>query len=149
MRILIIGDAGVGKTTWLKRLTTGDFIKQYNHTQQSTYKTNIINNTEIECIELGGQYKLQHEKIPDIDGIVIMFDKGSKLSFLSVMNYYRYCQTHYPNKKIVLCGNKAELDSKVSYLNIQNTMELFNCSYYDISAKSCYNFDKPLLFFTQ
>merc|ERR1712100_808877 len=51
---------------------------------------------------------------------------------------------------IVLCGNKVDVkDRKVAPKQISFQRKKANIQYYDISAKSNYNFEKPFLWITK
>ncbi len=74
-----------------------------------------------------------------------MFDITSNITYKNVPNWHkdliRVCQ----NIPVVLCGNKVDIkDRKVKAKSIvfhrKNNMQ-----YYDISARSNYNFEKPFL----
>jgi len=78
-----------------------------------------------------------------------MFDITSNITYKNVPNWHkdliRVCQ----NIPVVLCGNKVDIkDRKVKAKSIvfhrKNNMQ-----YYDISARSNYNFEKPFLWLTQ
>nr|XP_020727742.1 GTP-binding nuclear protein Ran-like [Odocoileus virginianus texanus] len=72
----------------------------------------------------------------------VMFDGTSTVTYKNVPNgHTRVCE----NMPILLCGNQVDIkDRKVKAKSIvfhQNK----NLQYYDISAKSNYNFEKPFL----
>lgn len=100
---------------------------------------------------------------------VIMFDVTSRVTYKNVPNWHRDLVRVCENIPIVLCGNKVDIkDRKVKAKsivfhrkkNLQVSIFTFNISlsflylnlfsflifqYYDISAKSNYNFEKPFL----
>ena len=74
-----------------------------------------------------------------------MFDVTSRITYKNVPNWHRDLLRVCPDIPIVLCGNKVDVkDRKVKAKSIvfhrKNNMQ-----YYDISAKSNYNFEKPFL----
>ena len=76
---------------------------------------------------------------------VIMFDVTSRITYKNVPNWHRDLTRVCENIPIVLCGNKVEIkDRKVKAKQITFHRKK-NLQYYDISAKSNYNFEKPFL----
>ncbi|KAJ8312262.1 hypothetical protein KUTeg_009635 [Tegillarca granosa] len=76
---------------------------------------------------------------------VIMFDVTSRVTYKNVPNWHRDLVRVCENIPIVLCGNKVDIkDRKVKAKAIVFHRKK-NLQYYDISAKSNYNFEKPFL----
>jgi hypothetical protein len=74
-----------------------------------------------------------------------MFDVTSRMTYKNVPNWHRDVLRVCPNIPIVLCGNKVDIkDRKVKAKQITFHRKK-NLQYYDISAKSNYNFEKPFL----
>ena len=76
---------------------------------------------------------------------VIMFDVTARITYKNVPNWHRDLVRVCENIPIVLCGNKVDIkDRKVKAKSIVFHRKK-NLQYYDISAKSNYNFEKPFL----
>jgi len=74
-----------------------------------------------------------------------MFDVTSRQTYKSVSNWHRDLVRVCENIPIVLCGNKVDIkDRKVKVKQITFHRKK-NLQYYDVSAKSNYNFEKPFL----
>ncbi|CAM9274814.1 unnamed protein product [Ectocarpus sp. 8 AP-2014] len=74
-----------------------------------------------------------------------MFDVTSRITYKNVPNWHRDLTRVCEHIPIVLCGNKVEIkDRKVKAKQITFHRKK-NLQYYDISAKSNYNFEKPFL----
>jgi GTP-binding nuclear protein Ran len=74
-----------------------------------------------------------------------MFDVTSRVTYKNVPNWHRDLVRVCQNIPIVLCGNKVDIkDRKVKAKQITFHRKK-NLQYYDISAKSNYNFEKPFL----
>jgi GTP-binding nuclear protein Ran len=74
-----------------------------------------------------------------------MFDVTSRITYRDVPNWHRDLSRVCNNIPVVLCGNKAEVkDRKVKAKQITFHRRK-NLPYYDISAKSNHNFEKPFL----
>lgn len=79
-------------------------------------------------------------------GAIIMFDVTSRVTYKNVPNWHRDLVRVCDNIPIVLCGNKVDVkDRKVKAKAIVFHRKK-NLQYYDISAKSNYNFEKPFLY---
>lgn len=75
-----------------------------------------------------------------------MFDVTSRITYKNVPNWHRDLVRVCDNIPIVLCGNKVDVkDRKVKAKAIVFHRKK-NLQYYDISAKSNYNFEKPFLY---
>ena len=151
-KLILNGDGGTGKTTFVKRHITGEFERKYIATLgvdvhplgfDTTYGKIIF-----DVWDTAGQEKFGG--IRDgyyIEGkcAIIMFDLTSRITYKNVPNWHRDLVRVCGNIPIVLCGNKADVkDRSVKPKDVQFHRKK-NIQYYDISAKSNYNFDKPFL----
>jgi GTP-binding nuclear protein Ran len=152
-KLILVGDGGVGKTTFVKRHQTGEFEKKYVATMgvevhPLPFYTNL-GPVIFNCWDTAGQEKfggLRDGYYIGGQAAIIMFDVTARVTYKNVPHWHkdlvRICE-HIP---IVLCGNKVDCkDRKVKPKDI-----LFHrkkgLQYYDISAKSNYNFEKPFLY---
>lgn len=124
--ILVLGEGNVGKT---------EFQNLFNYVKLNNGETVLFNMT------LGwstGQFDSSN-----FDGTIIMFSHDSLSSYNSAVEMLS--QVKGPR---VLVGNKYDMKNKVSddlYESIRSHMTEHQIAYYDISCKSYYNYDKPLL----
>ncbi|KAJ3277522.1 GTP-binding nuclear protein gsp1/Ran [Borealophlyctis nickersoniae] len=159
-KLVLVGDGGTGKTTFVKRHLTGEFEKKYVATlgvevHPLQFHTNfgpICFNTWDTCLSTKAPFQGQ-EKFGGLrDGYyiqgqcaIIMFDVTSRITYKNVPNWHRDLVRVCENIPIVLCGNKVDIkERKVKAKNITFHRKK-NLQYYDISAKSNYNFEKPFL----
>ncbi|KAJ1529120.1 GTP-binding nuclear protein gsp1/Ran, partial [Cladochytrium tenue] len=132
------GDGGTGKTTFVKRHMTGEFEKKYVATlgvevHPLTFHTNfgpICFNT---WDTIQGQCA------------IIMFDVTQRITYKNVPNWHRDLVRVCDNIPIVLCGNKVDMKDRKVKAKAITFHRKKNLQYYDISAKSNYNFEKPFL----
>ena len=152
-KLILVGDGGVGKTTFVKRHLTGEFEKKYVatlgvevhplvfHTNRGPIKFNVWDTAGQE--KFGGLrdgYYIQGQCA------IIMFDVTSRITYKNVPNWHRDLTRVCENIPIVLTGNKVEIkDRKVKAKQITFHRKK-NLAYYDVSAKSNYNFEKPFLY---
>lgn len=152
-KIVLIGDGGTGKTTYVKRHVTGEFEKKYVATlgvavrklEFFTNRGKIIFNVW----DTAGQEKfggLRDGYYIGAHGCIMMFDVTSRITYKNIPNWHRDYIRVNEKSPIVLCGNKVDIkDRKVKAKSILFHRKT-NIQYYDISAKSNYNFEKPFLY---
>lgn len=76
---------------------------------------------------------------------IIMFDVCSRITYQNVPKWYKDLVRVCENIPIVLVGNKVDVkDRKVKAKQITFHRKK-NLQYYDISAKSNYQFEKPFI----
>ena len=132
--IVCIGNSDVGKTTFLKRFSTGEFEKNYIPTEGTSVYS-------IEFYTSYGKYILNicdcsgRENNPEnyigADGALIFFDVTNPQSHTNI-----WAESFGTTKPFVLCGNKCD---RIRPKNMDRNTIL-------ISAKSNYNFEKPFLY---
>ncbi|CAO3572025.1 unnamed protein product [Mortierella alpina] len=151
-KLVLVGDGGTGKTTFVKRHLTGEFEKKYMATlgvevHPLSFTTNfgqIVFNTW----DTAGQEKFGGLR----DGYyingqcgIIMFDLTSRITYKNVPNWHRDLVRVCENIPIVLCGNKVDIKERKVKPKAIDFHRKKSLQYYDISAKSNYNFEKPFL----
>ena len=78
---------------------------------------------------------------------IIMFDVTSRTSYKNVANWYRDLIRVCGNIPIVLCGNKVDdIDNRKVKPKQMTFHRKKNLQYYDISAKTTFNYEKPFLY---
>ena len=76
---------------------------------------------------------------------IIMFDVTSRITYKNVPNWHRDLVRVCENIPIVLVGNKVDLKERKIKTKQITFHRRKNIQYFDISAKSNYNFEKPFL----
>lgn len=76
---------------------------------------------------------------------IIMFDVTSRITYKNVPNWHRDLVRVCENIPVVLCGNKVDVKERKVKAKAITFHRKKNLQYYDISAKSNYNFEKPFL----
>lgn len=76
---------------------------------------------------------------------IIMFDVTSRLTYKNVPNWHRDLVRVCENIPIVLCGNKVDIKDRKVKAKAVTFHRKKNLHYFEISAKSNYNFEKPFL----
>ncbi|GJR55950.1 GTP-binding nuclear protein Ran-3 [Tanacetum coccineum] len=131
-KLLIVGDEGTGNTTFVKRHLTGEFEKK-----SEILKTTPLARVSDTCNELAS-----------VNGqcAIIMFDVASRARYKNVPTWYNYIRRIYEDIPIVLCGNKVDMKNRQVKAKQVRFHRNKNLGYYEISAKSNYNFEKPFLY---
>lgn len=134
MKIAIIGDPGVGKSTYLTRWLTGDFLND-----PST--NNISGNFEINTSKGMKSIRIEEvntfHELDGLDGAILMFSLTDSKSLDQIHEYLG--QIAIP---VVVCGNKFDL---MYHSNKKFNQIKTKRNKYLISAKSNYNYEKPFL----
>jgi len=74
-----------------------------------------------------------------------MFDVTSRITYKNVPTWHKDLVRVCENIPIVLCGNKVDIKDRKVKAKAITFHRKKNLQYYDISAKSNYNFEKPFL----
>ncbi|CRG90873.1 GTP-binding nuclear protein GSP1/Ran [Talaromyces islandicus] len=146
------GLLGCHLTTFVKRHLTGEFEKKYIATlgvevHPLGFTTNL-GAIQFDVWDTAGQEKFGGLR----DGYyingqcgIIMFDVTSRITYKNVPNWHRDLVRVCENIPIVLCGNKVDVKERKVKAKTITFHRKKNLQYYDISAKSNYNFEKPFL----
>jgi len=151
-KLVLVGDGGTGKTTFVKRHMTGEFEKKYIATlgvevHPLKFYTNF-GGLLFNCWDTAGQEKfggLRDGYYIQGQCAIIMFDVTSRVTYKNVPNWHRDLVRVCENIPIVLCGNKVDVKERKVKAKSITFHRKKNLQYYDISAKSNYNFEKPFL----
>lgn len=145
-KIILVGDGGVGKSTYIRRHLTGDFERKYLPTV-GVYIRDLHLNTSIgeftfNMWDCAGQEKFSSMRQGYYGGAsaaIIMYDVENSLSFDHVCNWYNEIKSVCGNIPIILCRNK------VDELQFDINDNRITLPHYDISVKSEYNCNEPLV----
>jgi GTP-binding nuclear protein Ran len=151
-KLVVCGDGGTGKTTFVKRHLTGEFEKKYIATIGAEVHPMIFNTTRgricFQVWDTAGQEKLCALRDGYYIGAncgIIMFDVCNRITYKNVITWYKALTRVCEGIPIVLVGNKVDVvDRKVKAKQILFPRK-YGIQYYDISAKSNYQFEKPFL----
>ena len=159
-KVVMIGDGGCGKTTFINRLNTGEFEKRYIATMGVEVNfmdmPSSIGNINFSVWDTAGQEKYSGLKLTyynNADAAIVFFDLTSMITFINVKQWITDFRSKCPGVPIILVGNKCDIrQRKVNRQTIDAFMHTDfiannnNVTYFNISAKSNYNYDKPFLY---
>jgi len=143
VKTVIIGDAGVGKTSFCRKLTTGEFYDLYSSTIGVDFfiKYSLINEKifKLQFWDTAGQEKFNSiitNYFRNAKFVILMFDKNDAESYSKIMKWYnminRYCLEQV---KILAIGNKTDLELKADMVKINDFLNEMNIPYIDMSVK--------------
>ncbi|KAF3513346.1 hypothetical protein F2Q69_00005969 [Brassica cretica] len=153
IKLLLIGDSGVGKSCLLLRFSDGSFT--------TSFITTIGIDFKIRTIELDGKrIKLQiwdtagQERFRTITtayyrgamGILLVYDVTDESSFNNIRNWIRYIEQHASdNVNKILVGNKADMDESkraVPAAKGQALADEYGIKFFETSAKTNLNVEE-------
>ena len=76
---------------------------------------------------------------------IIMFDLTSRITYKNVAKWHKDLTRISPNIPIVLVGNKADVKERKMKASQIVFHRRRNLQYYDVSAKSNYQYEKPFI----
>ncbi|XP_046445517.1 ras-related protein Rab-27A-like isoform X2 [Daphnia pulex] len=159
-KFLALGNAGVGKTSFLYQYTDGVFNSKFTTTVGIDFREKRVvyraKNSEgmqgrsqrihLQLWDTAGQERfrsLTTAFFRDSMGFLLLFDLTNEQSFLSIRSWLEQLKTHAytDNPDIVLCGNKADLDDQreVSEEDAKETASRYGLSYLETSAATGQN----------
>ena len=161
LKIILLGDISVGKTSLLYRFINNNFNEKQETTVQPEKKTKSISLDSDTVANLTvwdtcGQEKFRNltkNYYRDIQGAIIVYDINDKESFETVDFWYKDIQENAPkNILIMLIGNKTDIrnEQSISWAEGKNYGDLkkINC-FYEVSAKNGNNVELAFSEFTR
>ena len=154
VQIITLGESNVGKTSIIKRFSDNKFSLDYFNTVGVDYVNKKITidsrDINIRVWDTAGQEKFRSiakAYYQRADGIFIVFDVTSRESF--IQNKYwinSIAKTGNGHSKIVLIGNKCDLERAVSDDEAQVFAYENNIKYFSTSAKDGTNINEAFEF---
>ena len=150
LKILLIGDSSVGKTSILLRYVDDEFNDSYISTIGIEYKIKTINvnNKKItmRIWDTSGQERyrsITQNFYRNANGILFVFDVTKKESFNNIKLWLTDSQNCEANISKILIGNKIDLEEEreVSNETIENFASKKEMKFFETSAKEGTNID--------
>lgn len=157
IKVIFLGDAGVGKSSILKQYLHNNFQNNYDHTIGVDFYTNNIKFKErvykLSIWDTAGQERFNSiisSYFKESTVGVFVFDITDKTSFNNVFNwlnmYNKYSNEHSLDKRpIIIVGNKLdrmtqrEITKDDVLTKLENTIPNYNYDYCEVSAKEKLN----------
>ena len=159
LKILILGDTAVGKTSLSLKYVDGFFPENYISTIGVEYKIKLVelNGTKIilKIWDTCGQerYKsLARTFLKDADGILFVYDISNKQSFEHIKDWIRESEESNSEFQKIVLGNKIDLPEKSREVPKEKLIKYINEKKYkglEVSAKTGENVENAFSMLTQ
>jgi len=151
-KVVMVGNPGVGKTTFIERYKGNGFNPRYNFTYGVNTQSIQLNTNKgtitFDILDTSGQEKYDSTRFAHYQGIdaaVIMYDFGQKRSVSDVPVWYSDIRKVNSNIPVVYVGNKCDLQDKPA----QHLVSLLTCrlpgSHSVVSTKNRTNVHCPFV----
>ncbi|XP_072430216.1 ras-related protein Rab-27B [Chiloscyllium punctatum] len=166
IKLLALGDSGVGKTTFLYRYTENKFNPKFvttvgidfrekrleHHVGGVNGKTDKPFRIHLQLWDTAGQERfrsLTTAFFRDAMGFLLIFDLTSQQSFLNVRNWISQLQAnaYCENPDVVLIGNKVDLSDQreVQEYQAKELAEKYGIPYFETSAATGAGIDQAII----
>ncbi|KAJ1930190.1 hypothetical protein IWQ60_000515 [Tieghemiomyces parasiticus] len=150
-KIVLVGDANVGKSTFISRCqnqattaavnTSG--VQKHTIIFQSTLGTIRFHVWDIAGRDRAnalcdGYYTATH-------GVILMFDVTSRASYTNTLEWHREVTGVCGDTPMVLCGNKSDIPGRCVEPNQRRFFHERDIPYYEVSAKVDHKWDAVFL----
>lgn len=144
LKIIVVGDAAVGKTALSVRFTEGKFKDDYKMTigvDFSIKKMEVDNKiVKIQIWDTGGQEQFSYVRPMYYKGSLggyIVFDKTNRSSFYNIAKWFKEVYDNSGQIPLILVGNKIDLpDIQVTTKEAKAIAKEYGIPYFETSAKS-------------
>lgn len=148
-RIVLLGEATVGKTSLLRRYTENVFNEEYKQTIGTTFATkdvdarddeNSVRKVRLSIWDMGGQStyrELRRQYMKGASAAIIVYDVTKPETFMAMNNWFESFREVCPESPVIISANKIDLAEERMVpqepgLMLQNW---FQADYYETSAK--------------
>ncbi|XP_068202004.1 uncharacterized protein [Palaemon carinicauda] len=155
-KIVIIGDGGTGKSSYVSRLQSEGFRHEYIATMGVEKTEIVVDTSHGECIislwDTAGQEKLgplRDAYYEGADAAIIFCDVTSRVTYKNVPLWHKDVMRVSEGIPIVLCANKIDVkERKVKSKGITYPLK-FNMGFFEISVKNRLCLKEPLEYLLQ
>jgi small GTP-binding protein len=148
VKLAVVGDGGVGKSTLISRLATGTFVDKTMTIGFDVESWTITTNSDSEaikvaCFDFGGQKQFrffQGSLIIGAKAALIVFDCNSYMSLMKIREWMDLL-VGVPNGNKLLVGTKLDMGTAISCDDVQEVADEYGIEFLMISSKTGENFD--------
>ena len=149
-RIVLLGEAAVGKTSLVRRYTENVFDEEYKQTIGTTFATKDIDVTDgegnvrrvrLNIWDMGGQStyrELRRQFMKGASGAVIVYDVTRPETFMAMNNWFESFKEVCPDSPVIISANKVDLTESRMVPQEPGMMlrDWFQAEYFETSAKT-------------
>jgi GTPase KRas protein len=152
LKLVVLGEGGVGKTALTIQYTQHLFVKDYDPTIESTFtKTVELDGsvTMLDILDTAGQEEysvMRNQYIRSGNGFVLVYSITSRESFKSLPSFrdqiFRVKDSdQYP---LVVCANKADMEDRREVTKEEGLAlaQKLNCPHFETSARTRVNVEE-------
>ncbi|KAH9884703.1 ras family-domain-containing protein [Xylariomycetidae sp. FL2044] len=147
IRIVVLGDGGVGKTSLTTQLCLSHFVQSYDPTlEDSARKQCMIDNKGciLDILDTAGQEEysaLRDQWIRAGEGFLLVYSITSRSSFTTIRKYHQQIRHIHPVAPILLAGNKVDrvTEREISTQEATALAQELGCAFIETSAKTALN----------
>ncbi|XP_009762534.1 ras-related protein RABE1c-like [Nicotiana sylvestris] len=153
VKLLLIGDSGVGKSCLISRFSDGCFTTNYISTIGIDFKTRTIQldgkGIKLKVWDTAGQERFKSITTACYRGsmgILLVYDVTNESSFNNIRNWIRSIEQHgSDNVNKILVGNKADMDESKRVVPTSTGQALadeYGIKFFETSAKTTLNVEQ-------
>jgi small GTP-binding protein len=149
-RVVLLGEAAVGKTSLVRRYTENVFDEEYKQTIGTTFATKDIDVTDgegavrkvrLNVWDMGGQStyrELRRQFMKGASGAIIVFDVTRPETFMAMNNWFESFKEVCPDSPVIISANKVDLvdERMVPHEPGMMLRNWFQAEYFETSAKT-------------
>ena len=149
-RVVLLGEAAVGKTSLVRRYTENVFDEEYKQTIGTTFATKDIDVTDgegnvrkvrLNIWDMGGQStyrELRRQFMKGASGAVIVYDVTRPETFMAMNNWFESFKEVCPDSPVIISANKVDLAESRMVPQEPGMMlrDWFQAEYFETSAKT-------------
>ena len=148
LKILLIGDSQVGKTSLLLKYTEHIFPEDHISTIGVEYKDKFIKkdnyNIRLQIWDTAGQerfHSITKNIYRNANGVIFVFDVTNNESYKNIKNWIKDLENIQSDIKSIIIGNKIDLDDKreIKKNDIESLANKYNMQFLETSAKNNIN----------
>jgi small GTP-binding protein len=150
IKLVIIGDSGVGKSNYLYRFVEGEFCPIRESTVGFDYKSKVCilpnskKSVKFQVWDTAGQEQymsINKNLFQRVQGIILMYDISTLSSFEHLDQWMELIQQYANNMPLILIGNKVDLESKrkVEKEKGENFAKTYDIKFFESSGKTGIN----------
>ena len=150
LKLMVLGDQGVGKTAIIQRYCKGTFSENYISTVGIDFQNKIVNvknkKVNLQIWDTAGQEKfraISKNYIQSSQGFLVIYDISKRISFININNWMEIINQN-SKAKFILIGNKKDLEDarQVQTNEGENLGRKFRCSFFETSAADGENIEE-------